>query len=273
MVTVAARPHPARRIQLARRPGARRRGGLRAVGRSICDLEPRLRDAVEHPAAPLDHDDRPREVDVEVVELEQRCDSRYASTCTSGAPPTRLGCVRASTKVGLVTGPRTPRPSPIPRVSVVLPAPSGPLSTTRSPGARGSRPSSMPSVCISAAVCTCRGRGRPQEPGHRRPTVDPLHAGADPGHDLVVDRAGRLRPVVGRRDARRRVAEQHDLVADRDRRASPTSTTNWSIAIRPPPGSAPADRRPVPRLDALARDALGVSERARARASSPRAVR
>ena len=62
--------------------------------------------------------------------------SRYASTCTSGGPPARFGCVRASTKVGLCTGPRTPRPAPMPRVSVVLPAPSGPVRSDEVAGAQ-----------------------------------------------------------------------------------------------------------------------------------------
>ena len=37
---------------------------------------------------------------------------------------------------GEVTAPLTPSPAPIPWVSAVLPAPSGPVSTTRSPGRR-----------------------------------------------------------------------------------------------------------------------------------------
>ena len=49
-------------------------------------------------------------------------------------PPSSAGCSRAITNVGEVTGPRTSRPLPTPWVNVVLPAPSSPLSTTRSPG-------------------------------------------------------------------------------------------------------------------------------------------
>src|SRR5580765_5422161 len=55
------------------------------------------------------------------------------------------------TKVGDVIGPRTPSPSPIPWVSVVVPAPRPPVSTTRSP-ARSARPRAWPHARVSSAV-------------------------------------------------------------------------------------------------------------------------
>src|SRR5699024_11607654 len=48
-------------------------------------------------------------------------------------PPVVDGWTRESTKVGEITGSATPRPSPIPWVRVVLPAPKSPRATTRSP--------------------------------------------------------------------------------------------------------------------------------------------
>src|SRR5690606_7982349 len=60
-------------------------------------------------------------------------------------------CSRAMTKVGEVTRPSTPRPAAIPRVSAVLPAPSGPSSTTRSP-ARNSAASRRPNASVSSTV-------------------------------------------------------------------------------------------------------------------------
>src|SRR3954469_20335564 len=57
------------------------------------------------------------------------------------------------TNVGEVTGPRTFSPSPIPCVSVVLPAPSRPVITSRSP-ARSSPASRTPSSRMSRSVGT-----------------------------------------------------------------------------------------------------------------------
>src|SRR5690606_29705818 len=70
-------------------------------------------------------------------------------------PSTWEGWRRAMTKVGLVTGPRTPRPSPTPRIKVVLPAPSSPDNSTTSP-ARSRIPSSRPSSTIASADSTSR---------------------------------------------------------------------------------------------------------------------
>src|SRR5437763_4264171 len=74
--------------------------------------------------------------------------SRYASTCTIGNAPS---CTRAITNVGDTTVPPTPRPSPIPCASVVLPAPSVPTSNTKSP-ARNTRANRTPSACMSRAA-------------------------------------------------------------------------------------------------------------------------
>src|SRR3954447_25737349 len=57
------------------------------------------------------------------------------------------------TKVGEVIGPRTFMPSPRPWVSVVLPAPRSPVSTTRSPGRRRA-PRRRPRSCMAVAVAT-----------------------------------------------------------------------------------------------------------------------
>src|SRR5450631_341512 len=54
------------------------------------------------------------------------------------------------TKVGEVMGPRTPRPWAMPWVTVVLPAPRPPVSTTRSP-ALSSAPSLAPQAWVSPA--------------------------------------------------------------------------------------------------------------------------
>jgi hypothetical protein len=54
-------------------------------------------------------------------------------------------------------------------------------------------------------------------------SVDAGDAGGDAAHDLVADRAEPVGPVVGGDALVALRAEQHDLVADVDRR-SPTST-------------------------------------------------
>ena len=80
--------------------------------------------------------------------------SRYASACTSGTRPPRAGsgrCTRAITKVGEVTSPRTPSPAPMPCASAVLPAPSGPVSSSRSP-ARSTPASRRPNSWVSSTV-------------------------------------------------------------------------------------------------------------------------
>src|ERR1700733_3661544 len=89
--------------------------------------------------------------------------SRYASTCTRPGPPLSGGWTRAMTNVGEVTGPRTSSPWPMPCTRVVLPAPSGPVSTIRSP-ALSTAATRWPSACMSAAVATgIRLAGAPAE--------------------------------------------------------------------------------------------------------------
>src|SRR5689334_8245475 len=140
--------------------------------------------------------------------------SRYASACTSagGAWPAAAGgasggCTRAITNVGEVIGPRTPSPSPIPWVSVVLPAPSPPLRITRSP-ARSTVASERPRARISAAVATVSDTSG---------MVRPPHARADTGHNLVGDRAKRLAPFLGGRFPVIPGPEEHDLIPFRHR--------------------------------------------------------
>ena len=68
-------------------------------------------------------------------------------------PVPNEGWTRAITKVGLEIGPRTLRPSPSPRVKVVLPAPSGPSRIRTSPAwARDA--TSRPQATICSADCS-----------------------------------------------------------------------------------------------------------------------
>ena len=112
--------------------------------------------------APLDDGDAvlDRGVEVEVVELERR--RRAGRRRRARAPGRRRvdGCTRAMTKVGEVTGPRTPSPSPMPWVSVVLPAPRPPVSTTRSPGAQQRARATRPSARVSSTVASRATRRR-----------------------------------------------------------------------------------------------------------------
>src|SRR6185437_16262755 len=134
--------------------------------------------------------------------------SRYASACTSGGPGWPLadrasdGCTRAITNVGDVIGPRTPSPSPIPWVRVVLPAPSPPVRITRSP-ACSTVARDRPSERICAAVATV---------SETLLMVRPLHAGADAGDDLIGNGAEGLAPLLGGRFPLVSWSEEHDLV-------------------------------------------------------------
>src|SRR5215472_15300350 len=128
---------------------------------------------------------------------------RYASACTRAGPePASGGCTRAMTKVGEVTGPRTPSPAPMPWTRVVLPAPSGPARITRSP-ARSSAARRRPRSRMSPSVAMRSSAGR--EPG------------PDAGRDVIGDGAERLAPLLRGRLAVVPGAEQHHLVADRGR--------------------------------------------------------
>ena len=100
------------------------------------DLEPRLRQSLGHPLAPLDDGDGvvERGVEIEVVELVDAAEAVGVDVHQVG-PSASEGWTRAITNVGEVTSPRTPSPAPRPCVNVVLPAPSSPLSTIRSPAA------------------------------------------------------------------------------------------------------------------------------------------
>src|SRR5512139_482473 len=77
------------------------------------------------------------------------------------------------TKVGEVIGPRTPSPSPMPWVRVVLPAPRSPVSTRRSP-ARSRAPRARPKACVRSGVS--RRTSRSTSP----PRLEPLLACEDP---------------------------------------------------------------------------------------------
>ena len=94
--------------------------------------------------APLHDGDRLLDVgvEVEVVELGGAAEPVGVDVDQRRARRSSEGCTRAITKVGEVTSPRTPSPSPMPWVSVVLPAPRSPVRITRSPGA--SRVASQP---------------------------------------------------------------------------------------------------------------------------------
>src|SRR6185437_1468475 len=109
---------------------------------------------------------------------------------------------RAITNVGEVIGPRTPSPSPIPWVRVVLPAPSPPLRITRSP-ACSTVARDRPSERICAAVATV---------SETLLMVRPLHAGADAGDDLIGNGAEGLAPLLGGRFPVASWSEEHDLV-------------------------------------------------------------
>ena len=101
------------------------------------------------------------------------------------------------------------------------------------------------------------------------PVVHPRHpAAAEPGDDLVVDRADRLGPVVGGRRRRRpgRTASPRRRPATG---SSPTSSTIWSMQTRPAIVRivpAELDRAGVGRVP---RHPVGVAERDQRRAWSP----
>src|SRR6266702_7655783 len=63
--------------------------------------------------------------------------------------------MRTSWNVGLATGASEPVPRATPRTNVVFPAPSSPLSRTRSP-LRRRRPSSSPAASVSSAADVSR---------------------------------------------------------------------------------------------------------------------
>src|ERR1700722_17598193 len=163
------------------------------------------------------------------------------------------GCTRAITNVGDVTGPRTPRPSPIPWVRVVLPAPSPPRSITRSP-ARRAVARDLPSARISAAVETVN------ETLSSSFMVRPRHARANARHDLVRDRAERLAPLLGRRFPVVPRSEEHYLIPLRYRLvAEVNEQLVHADRARDPP--APAAGGPQRQAGRGARDPVGVAER------------
>ena len=98
------------------------------------------------------------------------------------------------TNVGEVTGSRTPSPAPIPWVSAVLPAPSGPTRTTRSPG-RSTSARARPSAWVSSGA------------GSRwsRFTVGPPSRASAASCRRSASRAARGAPFGPEPDGRRRV--------------------------------------------------------------------
>ena len=109
------------------------------------DVEVLLGEPFGHALAPLDDDDGVVQIGVEVQRVQ------FAEQVRTGvvqqpvhvdvhhrgrAGLVAAGCTRANTKVGDVTGPSTSIASAIPLASTVFPAPSGPDSTTTSPGAQ-----------------------------------------------------------------------------------------------------------------------------------------
>ena len=79
------------------------------------------------------------------------------------------GYWRTRVKVGLVTGPATPRPRAKPWANVVLPAPSPPTSSTTSPARPSAGQARRPSRSVAAA------------PGHSAATPPTTRAGPAPG--------------------------------------------------------------------------------------------
>src|SRR3954453_9989005 len=75
------------------------------------------------------------------------------------------------TKVGEVTGIRVPSPAPIPCTKTVLPAPSGPTRTTRSPG-RATAATAAPSSRIASGVATTSSRAKVVIGRSSRPPAD-----------------------------------------------------------------------------------------------------
>src|SRR4051812_685476 len=147
------------------------------------------------------------------------------------------------TNVGEVMGPRTPRPSARPWVSVVLPAPRPPVRTTRSPAARTCA-SRWPQRRVSSAVASVVSRDMSatagaqlgdaallRQVGHGASYTGPAgpalligpgtQATFDQGQELLADRVGVLQHddvagvvddhVLGARD------QAHDLLAVRGR--------------------------------------------------------
>ena len=110
----------------------------RAVLRALCDValdsyvDHLVAQTLDHSLSPLDDGHRviERRVEVEVVQLGQTAEPVGIDVDEVGTVA-RDRCTRAMTKVGDVTGPRTPRPTASPWVSVVLPAPSGPSAPRR----------------------------------------------------------------------------------------------------------------------------------------------
>ena len=86
--------------------------------------------------------------------------------------------------------------------------------------------------------------------------------GADAADDLVGDGVERRGPVLGGDRLVALAADQHDLVADRDRRRRRQSTMSWSMVTTPTIGPAPAaDRAPRrPTRRQAARHAVGVAD-------------
>src|SRR6185312_1160061 len=113
--------------------------------------------------------------------------------------------MRERTNVGEMMPSRTPSPAPSPWVNVVLPAPSSPLSSRRSPGlstppiraasARVASASRVPSSAVQTGWALASDILRPPGPLH----VEPGNAWRNPCDDLVVDGVRGRGPVVGRR--------------------------------------------------------------------------
>ena len=157
MSNASSTSEPPKRSSRQRGPtGRQRRACGVVVGAGQGELQPVDRERLGQSLAPLHDRDGVLEVgvQVEVVELGGAAQA-VGVDVDSGGPSPSEGCTREITKVGEVTSPRTPSPSPMPWVSVVLPAPRSPVRITRSPG-RSTVASHSPNARVSSAVRSTR---------------------------------------------------------------------------------------------------------------------
>src|SRR5690625_2200455 len=150
--------------------------------------------------------------------------------------------------VGELIRPRTPRPAPMPWVSVVLPAPRSPVSTTRSPARRNAakcRPNAVVRALVGQSTCSCQcGRsvaevraGITVQSRRRRRCARMLRwaAGAQMLRWVAGlrcrGRAGCSGVAVGAREPRGDPGD--DLVVDRARRLGPILRCGLPLGARP----------------------------------------
>ena len=214
------------------------------------DLEPRLGQPLGDPLAPLDDRDGvvERGVEVEVVELVDAAEPVGVDVHQRAGRRPSDGCTRAITNVGEVTSPRTPSPAPSPWVNVVLPAPSSPLSTTRSP-ARSWPASERPELAHRVGVGHVE-----QERAQRPAQLDVRRVPPDLAEPLPLPeppRLGQLLAGDARSGRRTRAAASTAALDQQPRRCrGPARVGDHAepaqVHRRARPGRAPA-RRPARR--------------------------